>query len=82
VLLEIIHNPPAVAAIVAAILALISGALGPSVQLRIGKRQVAAAQRAADGVAAALGRLLRLGIVALLDRNPLANSMLTNEVRW
>ena len=48
VLVDIIHSPPAVAAIVAAILALASGVLGPLVQLRIGKKQAAAAQRAAD----------------------------------
>jgi hypothetical protein len=48
VLVDIIHSPPAMAAIVAAILALASGVLGPLVQLRIGKRQTAAAQRAAD----------------------------------
>jgi hypothetical protein len=45
--ISIIHSPPAVAAIVAAFLAFLSGVLGPSVQLRIGKLQSAVAQRAA-----------------------------------
>jgi len=45
---DILHSPPAVAAIFAAILAFVSGVAGPYVQYRIGKRQAAAAQRAAD----------------------------------
>jgi len=45
---DILHSPPAVAAIIAAILALFSGVLGPYVQYRIGRRQAAAAQTAAD----------------------------------
>jgi hypothetical protein len=48
VLLEIVHSPAAIAAIVAAILAFISGVLGPLVQLLIGRKQAAASQRAAD----------------------------------
>jgi hypothetical protein len=43
---DILHSPPAVAAIIAAILALFSGVLGPYVQYRIGRRQAAAAQTA------------------------------------
>ena len=45
---DVLHSPPAVAAIFAAILAFVSGVLGPYVQYRIGKRQAAAAQRSAD----------------------------------
>jgi hypothetical protein len=45
---DIFHSPPAVAAIFAAILAFVSGVFGPYVQYRIGKRQAAAAQLAAD----------------------------------
>jgi hypothetical protein len=45
---DIFHSPPAVAAIFAAILAFVSGVVGPYVQYRIGKKQAAAAQRAAD----------------------------------
>ena len=45
---DILHNPVAVAAIIAALLAFVSGVFGPWVQYRIGKRQAAAAQRAAD----------------------------------
>jgi hypothetical protein len=41
---DILHSPPAVAAILAAIVALVIGVLGPLVQLRIGKRQTEAAQ--------------------------------------
>ena len=48
VLAAISHNPAAAAAIGAAILAFISGVLGPLVQLIIGSRQAAAAQRAVD----------------------------------
>jgi type II secretory pathway pseudopilin PulG len=45
---DILHSPPAVAAIFAAILALVSGVWGPYVQYRIGKRQAAASKQAAD----------------------------------
>jgi hypothetical protein len=48
VFFEIIESPPAVAAIVAALLALISGIAGPLVQLSIGKRQAKAAQTSSD----------------------------------
>jgi hypothetical protein len=48
VLLEIIHDPRTAAAIFAALLAFVAGVLGPLVQYCIGKRQAAAAQRAAD----------------------------------
>jgi len=47
--LDIIQGDPKTAvAIVAAILAFISGVLGPLVQLIIGSKQAAAAQRAVD----------------------------------
>jgi len=45
---DVLHSPPAVAAIIAAILALFSGVLGPYVQYRVGRRQAAAAQTAAN----------------------------------
>jgi hypothetical protein len=45
---EVLSSPSAVAAVVAAVLALISGFVGPLVQLSIGKRQAAAAQSSAD----------------------------------
>ena len=45
---DILQSPPAVAAIFAAILAFVSGVLGPYFQYRIGKRQAAAARRSAD----------------------------------
>lgn len=45
---EILESPPAIAAIAAALLALISGISGPLVQLKIGKRQAAAAQASAN----------------------------------
>lgn len=48
ILTQIINSPAAVAAIVAAILAFISGVLGPLVQLSIGRRQAAASKQAAD----------------------------------
>lgn len=48
VLSQILDSPAAIAAIVAATLALISGIAGPLVQLTIGKRQALAAQKAAD----------------------------------
>ncbi|MGY8667195.1 hypothetical protein Q3C01_33235 [Bradyrhizobium sp. UFLA05-109] len=47
-LVDILNNPQAVAAILAAIFALISGVGGPLVALRIGKRQAAASQTSAD----------------------------------
>jgi len=62
VLLDIIHDPKAAAAIGAAILALIAGVWGPFVQLRIGKKQAAAAQRAAD---AAMLAAQNVGVVGL-----------------
>jgi hypothetical protein len=48
VLAAIRHNPAAAAAVVAAMLAFVSGVLGPLVQLSIGKRQAAAAKQSAD----------------------------------
>lgn len=45
---DILQSPPAVAAIIAALLAFVSGVFGPWVQYRIGKKQAAAAQRAAE----------------------------------
>lgn len=48
ILREIIHSPAAVAAIIAAVLAFLSGVLGPLVQLSIGRRQARSAQQAAD----------------------------------
>jgi hypothetical protein len=48
VLAAISHNPAAAAAVVAAMLAFVSGVLGPLVQLSIGKRQAAAAKQSAD----------------------------------
>jgi hypothetical protein len=48
VLLEIIQDPKAAAAIGAALLALIGGVLGPLVQLIIGSKQASTAQRAVD----------------------------------
>jgi hypothetical protein len=47
VFVEIVESPAALAAIAAALLALISGISGPIVQLKIGKRQAAAAQTSA-----------------------------------
>jgi hypothetical protein len=44
----VLHSPPTLVAIVAAILAFLSGVLGPLVQLVIGSKQAAAAQRAND----------------------------------
>ena len=48
VVFEILESPAALAAIAAALLALISGITGPIVQLKIGKRQAAAAQASAN----------------------------------
>src|SRR3974390_40652 len=48
ILIEIINSPAAIAAIVAALLAFISGILGPLVQYIIGTRQAAASKQAAD----------------------------------
>jgi hypothetical protein len=47
-LADILNNPQAVAAILAALFALISGVGGPAVALLIGKRQAAASQTSAD----------------------------------
>ena len=48
VLLEIVHDPKTVVAVASMILAFIGVVLGPLVQLRIGSKQAAAAQRAVD----------------------------------
>jgi hypothetical protein len=48
VLLDIIHDPKTAVAIGAALLAFIAGVLGPLVQLIIGSKQAATAQRAVD----------------------------------
>ena len=48
VLLDIIQDPKTAVAIGAAMLAFVSGVLGPLVQLSIGKRQAAAAKQSAD----------------------------------
>jgi hypothetical protein len=48
VLLEIVHDPKTVVAVASMILAFIGVLLGPLVQLRIGSKQAAAAQRAVD----------------------------------
>jgi hypothetical protein len=48
VLLEIVHDPKTVVAFASMILAFIGVVLGPLVQLRIGSKQAAAAQRAVD----------------------------------
>jgi hypothetical protein len=47
-LADVLNNPQAVAAILAALFALISGVGGPAVALLIGKRQAAASQTSAD----------------------------------
>jgi hypothetical protein len=52
VLIEILQSPAALAAIFAAVIALISGILGPAVQLAIGARQARASQTSADAAMA------------------------------
>ena len=48
VVLDVLNSPAALAAILAAIFALLTGISGPVVQLRIGKRQAAASQTSAN----------------------------------
>jgi hypothetical protein len=70
---SILSSPPAIAAIVAAIIALIGSIWGPWVQLKIGKRQAAAAQTAATASQAAAAASQSAADASLLTARNIGN---------